>query len=66
MGTSDAGHAVNPHPVHDEDFADVEFVLKLPGSNGHRVEETVAPVDKQARRKANTSVNKDSFTKVIS
>ena len=47
MGTSDAGHAVGPHPVHNEDLADVEFVLELLGSDGHRVEETEAPVDKQ-------------------
>ena len=49
VGTSDAVHAVSPYPVHDEDLADVEFVLKLLGSDGHGVEETKAPVDKQTR-----------------
>lgn len=51
VGTSDAGHVVGPHPVHDEDLADVEFVLELLGGDGHRVEETEAPVDKQTRKK---------------
>lgn len=60
MGTSDAGHVVGPHPVYDEDLADVEFVLELLGSDGHRVEETEAPADKQRGRKAATCVNQDS------
>lgn len=51
VGTSDAGHAVGPHPVHDENLANIEFVLKLPGSDGHRVEETEAPMDKKTVRK---------------
>lgn len=51
VGTSDTGHAVGPHPVHDEDLADVEFVLELLGGDGHGVEETEAPVDKQTGRK---------------
>lgn len=46
MENSDAGHAVGPHPVHDEDLADIQSVLKLLGSNGHRVEETEAPMDR--------------------
>lgn len=36
-----------PHPVHNEDFAHVEFLLELLGSDGHRVEEAETPVDKQ-------------------
>ncbi len=66
VGTSDAGRAVGPHPVHDEDLADVEFVLELLGSDGHRVEETEAPVEKQAGRKAATCVYQDLFSKLIS
>lgn len=37
-----------PHPVHDEDLADVELVLELLRGNGHRVEETEAPVVKNS------------------
>jgi len=66
VGTSGAGHVVGPHPVHDEDLADVEFVLELLGSDGHRVEETEAPVDKQTGTKAATCVYQDIFTKLIS
>lgn len=66
MGTSDARHVVGPHPVHDEDLADVEFVLELFGSDGNRVEETEAPVDKQTGRKAATCVHQDIFSKLIS
>lgn len=54
VGTSDAGHS--PHPVQDEDLADVELLLELLGSNGHRVEETEAPVDKWKARKGATCV----------
>lgn len=64
--TSDAGHAVGPHPVHDQDLADVEFVLELLGSDGHGVEETEAPVDKQRGREAATCFYQDIFTKLIS
>lgn len=64
--SSDTGHAVGPHPVHDEDLADVEFVLELLGSDGHRVEETEAPVDKQRGRKAAACVYQDIRTKLIS
>lgn len=49
--TSDAGAT---HPVHDEDLADVEFMLKLFGSDGHRVEETEAPMDVKKERMAAT------------
>lgn len=66
METSDAGHAVGPHPVHNEDLADVEFVLELLGSDGHRIEETEAPVDKQTGRKAATCVYQDIFSRLIS
>ena len=56
-----------PHPVHDEDLADVELVLELLGSNGHRVEETKAPVDKQTGREAATCFyQNDIFRKCIS
>lgn len=54
VGTSDAGRG--PHPVQDEDLADVELMLKLLGSDGHRVEETEAPVDKWKARKGATCV----------
>lgn len=56
----------SPHPVHDEDLADVEFVLELFGSNSHRVEETEAPVDKQTGKEAATCVYQDIFSKLIS
>lgn len=36
--------ALVAHPVHDEDPG-VEFALELFGSDGHRVEETEAPMD---------------------
>lgn len=55
-----------PHPVHDEDLADVELVLELLGSDGHRVEETEAPVDKQTGREAATCFYHDIFRKLIS
>lgn len=42
VGTSDAG--AGAHPVHDEDLG-VESLLKLFGSDRHRVEETEAPMD---------------------
>lgn len=64
--TSDAGNAVGPHPVHNEDLADAEFLLELLGSDGHRVEETEAPVDKQTGRVAATCLYHDIFTKLIS
>ncbi len=54
------------HPVHNEDLADVEFVLELLCSDGHRVEETEAPVDKQKVRKAAICVYRDIFSKLMS
>lgn len=66
MGTSDSGRLVGSYPVHNEDLADVEFVLELLGGYGHRVEETEAPVDKQTGRKAATCVYQDIFNKLIS
>ena len=49
VGTSGGGDVTAPsaHPVHDEDLVDVEFLLELLGGDGHRVEETETPVDKQ-------------------
>ena len=48
MGTSGGGDVTTPaHPVHNEDLVDVEFLLELLGGDGHRVEETETPVDKQ-------------------
>lgn len=38
------GASHGPHPVHDENLADVELVLELLGGNRHRIEETEAPV----------------------
>lgn len=64
--TSVDGHVVGPYPVHDEDLADVEFVLKLLCSDSHRVEEAEAPVDKQTGRKAGTCCYVDIFASLIS
>lgn len=55
VGTDDAGQVTGPHPVHNEDLADIEFVLELLGSDGYRVEETEAPVDKQKGRRPHVS-----------
>lgn len=57
---------VDPYPVHDEDFADVVFVLKLLGSNSHGIEETEAPVEVQAERKAATCSDLDIFGTLLS
>lgn len=44
------GASHGPHPVHDEDLADVELVLELLGGNRHRVEEAEAPVVENRER----------------
>lgn len=66
VGNSDAGPVLGPHPVHDEYLADIKLVLKLLGSDGHRVEETETPMDKQTVRKRSTCVQQDIFTESIS
>lgn len=62
----DRGHAVAPYPVYNQDLADVELMLELLGCDGHRVEVTEAPVDKQTGRVAATCVYLNIFSKLIS
>jgi len=36
------------YPVHNEDLAEFPFLLQLPGSNGHGVEEAESPAKRQS------------------
>lgn len=49
-GPRSEGAGEGAHPVHDEDLADVEPLLELLGGDGHRVEETEAPVWRSSER----------------
>lgn len=62
----DSGHAVAPYPVYNQDLADVELMLELLGCDGHGVEVTEAPVDKQTGRVAARCVYQNIFSKLIS
>lgn len=61
-----SGHAVAPYPIYNQDLADVELMLELLGCDGHRVEVTEAPVDKQTGRVAARCVYQNIFSKLIS
>lgn len=50
MTPAQEGASDGAHPVHDEDLADIEPLLELLGGDGHRVEETEAPVEKNSER----------------
>lgn len=61
-----AGAGDGAHPVHDEDLADVEPLLELLGGDGHRVEETKAPVWKNRKRETVPRVQQDISSESMS